>query len=122
MRGTKLIHDLVNAKTGRTVADAGTKMTPRFVRELEGKIEEVLVPDDELVGRYIAEDIIDEDSGLVYAEAGDEITESLLETFTSAGIEELNTLDIDHVNVGPYIRNTLAADKNANITFSGIAL
>ena len=112
LRGTKLIHDLVNAKNGRTVADAGTKMTPRYLRELEGKIEEVLVPDDELVGRYVAEDIIEEDSGLVYAEAGDEITEALLETFTSAGIEDINTLDIDHVNVGPYIRNTLAADKN----------
>ena len=112
LRGSKLTHDLVNAKTGRTVADEGTKMTPRFLRELEGKIEEVLVPDDELVGRYIAEDIIEEDSGLVYAEAGDEITEAMLETFTSAGVEEINTLDIDHVNVGPYIRNTLAADKN----------
>jgi len=112
LRGTKLTHDLVNAKTGRTVAEEGTKMTPRLLRQLSEKLEEVLVPDEDLIGRYIAEDVIDEKTGLVYVEAGDEITEEVLEALGEAGIEEINTLAIDHVNVGPYMRNTLAVDKN----------
>jgi DNA-directed RNA polymerase subunit beta len=31
-----------------------------------------------------------------------------------AGYDEIKVLDIDHINVGAYIRNTLAADKNAS--------
>ena len=112
LRGTKLSHDLVNAKTGRTVADAGTKMTPRLLRQMSEKLDEVLVPDEDLIGRYIAKDVIDDKTGLIYVEAGDEITEELLETLGEAGIEEIDTLAIDHVNVGPYIRNTLAVDMN----------
>ena len=52
------------------------------------------------------------DTGLVYAEAGDEISEELIETLINEGIKSLSTLAIDHINVGPYIRNTLAVDKN----------
>ena len=114
LRGMKLTHDLVNAKSGRTVAEVGNKMTPRLLRQLAEKLDEVLVPDEELIGRYIAKDVIDEKSGLVYVEAGDEITEEVMEMLTEAGIEEINTLAIDHVNVGPYIRNTLAVDKNTS--------
>src|SRR6185437_14585884 len=35
------------------------------------------------------------------------------ELLAEAGISELPVLAIDHVSVGPYIRNTLALDKNA---------
>ncbi len=34
LRGVKLTNDLINAKTGRVVAEAGTKMTPRLLRQL----------------------------------------------------------------------------------------
>ncbi|MEF3837755.1 hypothetical protein P0Q08_08470, partial [Campylobacter jejuni] len=63
-------------------------------------------------GQYVAEDLVNMETGEIYAEAGDEITEKLLGTLAEAGIDEIPVLDIDHVNVGPYIRNTLAADKN----------
>jgi DNA-directed RNA polymerase subunit beta len=52
------------------------------------------------------------ETGEIYAEAGDEITEKLLEAAEEAGYKEIPILDIDHVNVGAYIRNTLAVDKN----------
>ena len=113
MRGVKLTSDLINAKTGKTVAEAGTKLTPRFLKELKDKgMDEQLVTDEDLIGRYIATDMIDEETGLVYAEAGDEITEEVLEALMGAGVEQIDTLAIDHINVGPYIRNTLAVDKN----------
>ena len=58
-------------------------------------------------------DLINEETGEIYAEAGDEITAAALAQLVEAGIDELPVLDIDHVTVGPYIRNTLAIDKNA---------
>ena len=69
---------------------------------------------EELIGRYAAVDLINEKTGEIYVEAGEEITQAVLDLLEEAGIDDLPTLAIDHVNVGPYIRNTLAADKNSN--------
>jgi DNA-directed RNA polymerase subunit beta len=115
MKGVKLTHDLVNAKTGKTVAEAGAKMTPRLLNRLkEAGLKEMRVSSEELLGRYAALDIINEKNGEIYVEAGQEITQAVLDLFEENGIDLLPTLAIDHTNVGPYIRNTLAADKNSN--------
>ena len=113
MRGVKLTHDLVNAKTGDVVAEAGDKLSPRVCRRLEEEgLTDILVHDDELYGRYFAEDIINEATGEIYVEAGDEIDEEILITLGEAGVKSFGTLAIDHNNIGPYIRNTLTVDKN----------
>ncbi|MBP6952539.1 MAG: DNA-directed RNA polymerase subunit beta [Alphaproteobacteria bacterium] len=111
----KLSHDLVDANTGKVVAAEGAKMNPRFARKLQTEgLNEVLVDAADLIERYIANDLINEETGEVYAEAGDEITSALLATFAENNIQTIPTLDIDHVNVGAYLRNTLIADKNMN--------
>ena len=115
MRGHKLIADLVNAKGAKTVAEAGTKLTPRVIKKLrEGGLKEVLVTGEDIERRYIASDLINEKTGEIYAEAGDELTAELLESLTANGLKTLPTLAIDHVNVGAYLRDTLALDKNAS--------
>ena len=115
LRGLKLDYDLLNAKSGRVAIASGIKLTPRVLRELEKKgITDYIAPPEEILGRFVAEDIVDMKTGLVYLEAGDEITEEILEELDTAKISQIPTLAIDHVNVGPYIRNTLAADKNSN--------
>ena len=68
--------------------------------------------DEELLGHYIAEDLVNTETGEIYAEAGEEITEKSLKALSEAGFKEIPILDIDHVNVGAYIRNTLTVDKN----------
>jgi DNA-directed RNA polymerase subunit beta len=113
-RGVKLAHDLVDAKTGKARAEAGAKMTPRLARKLaEEGLEEIVVAREELIGRYLAIDIVNESTGEIYAEAGDEITETLLRQVEEGKVSELPVLSIDHVSIGPYIRNTLLIDKNA---------
>jgi DNA-directed RNA polymerase subunit beta len=110
----KLGVDLRDARTGEVALAAGERMTPRQARRLrEAGLADILVHDEELAGRYFAADLINEETGEVYFEAGDEITVQALAQLTEAGIDELPVLDIDHVTVGPYIRNTLAIDKNA---------
>ena len=109
----KLTHDLIDANTGKVVAAEGAKINLRFSRKLQTEgLKEILVYLDDLVGRYIAYDLINESTGEVYAEAGDEITPPMLEILAAGGIQTIPTLDIDHVNVGAYLRNTLMADKN----------
>src|SRR3546814_13347295 len=72
----------------------------------------VFVTDEQLVGSYISADFINEETGEVIAEAGDELSEPLMNTLVEAGAKEVSLLAIDHINVGAYFRNTLAVDKN----------
>ena len=112
-KGVKLERDLVDARSGEVVAENGTKITPRTIKKLvEGGLKDVVASEGEIIGRYIAEDVINETTGEVYAEAGDEITSDSLAELLELGIKKLTTLAIDDVNVGPYLRNTVAADKN----------
>ncbi|MEE8145411.1 MAG: DNA-directed RNA polymerase subunit beta, partial [Kiloniellales bacterium] len=115
MRGVKLVRDLVDAKTGKVVAEVGSKMTPRLARKLSDKgLKHQLISDEELLGRFIANDYINEKTGEIHCEAGDEVTEAMLASLRETGVKELVTLAVDHINVGSYIRDTLAADKNNN--------
>jgi DNA-directed RNA polymerase subunit beta len=112
-RGYKAINDLVDADSGKVVLEAGKKLTVRQARQLAEKgLRALRLTDQELIGRYIAEDLVNPKTGEIYAEAGEEITEKNLKVLNEAGYKELPLLDIDHVNVGAYIRNTLVVDKN----------
>ena len=70
-----------------------------------------IIPTEEIFGRYSAYDLVNEKTGEIYIEAGDEIAAENLDKLDEAGIDQLELLDIDYVNTGPWIRNTLKADK-----------
>ena len=113
MKGMKAVADLIDADTGEVVVGAGRKLTARAARQLAEKgLKALKVTDEELEGLYIAEDVVNMQTGEIYVEAGDEITAKMLAMLADLGIDELPLLDIDHVNTGAYIRNTLAVDKN----------
>src|SRR3546814_7227100 len=66
MRGVKLAQDLIDAKTGEAVAEAGQKITPRLAKKLvEGGLKNVFVTNEQLVGSYISTDFINEETGEV---------------------------------------------------------
>ncbi|WP_295736370.1 DNA-directed RNA polymerase subunit beta [uncultured Bartonella sp.] len=112
-KGMKLLADLVDADTGEVVAQAGKKLTARAAKVLAEKgLKEIKATEDDLYGSYLAEDIVNYQTGEIYLEAGDEIDEKTLQILLDQNVDEINVLDIDHVNIGAYIRNTLAADKN----------
>ncbi len=126
IRGTKPLFDIVDAKSGEVIAEAGKKVTPRTVKKLidEGKVKNISVPYEQILGRFAAKDIINEETGEIWVEAGDEltleydkednVTGGSLKTLLDNGVTDIPTLDIDNINVGPYIRNTMAVDKNLN--------
>ena len=115
MKGVKASADLIDADTGEVAVEAGRKLTVRAARQLADKgLKALRASDADLHGQYIAEDLYNPATGEIYAEAGDEITEKSLAGLLEAGFTELPVLDIDHVNIGGYIRNTLKVDKNAS--------
>jgi DNA-directed RNA polymerase subunit beta len=112
-RGAKLLEPLIDADTGEVVAETDTKMTARLARKIAEKTKAVMVSRADLLGRYMAIDMVNEETGEISAEAGEELAEPRLAALEEAGVTELATLAIDQGN-GPWIRNTLAIDKNGN--------
>src|SRR6202158_1932088 len=115
MRGIKPTSDLIDAKTGKVAIEAGRKVTARLAKKLADEgLKELLVSEEDLHGRYLAQDIVNLETGEIYGEAGEELDAKLLATLKDLGLKEIPILDIDHVNVGAFIRNTLHVDKNSN--------
>ena len=114
-KGTKPSADLVDAKTGEVVFAAGAKITARKAKKAaEDGLTDLLFSDEDLFGHYIAEEVVNLETGEIYVECGDELDEEVLAKLVELGFKKLPVLDIDHINVGPYIRNTLKADKSVN--------
>jgi DNA-directed RNA polymerase subunit beta len=113
MRGLRPVNDLVDADSGEVVIEGGKKLTVRQARVLAEKgVKALKVANEDLYGQFLANDAVNLESGEIYAEAGDELNEKLLTLLVEAGNNQIVVLDIDHVNTGAYIRNTLAVDKN----------
>jgi len=112
-RALRLSKDLIDADTGKVVASAGTRLNKRVIGELQKKgLKHVLFSSEDLVGKFLANDIKiseEEDGTLAY---GDELTVEILEKIEGAGIKTIEVLDIDNYNAGPSIRNSTKADKN----------
>ena len=114
-KGVKIERDLVNAKNGEVVAELGTKLSARAAKKLaEDGVKELRLTDEEMIGRFFASDLVNFDNGEIFAEAGDEVSADHLKTFEEIGLKEFDSIDVDHINIGAYVRNTLAADKNRN--------
>ena len=61
------------------VVEAGKKITPRLARKIaDDGVKELLVRDEDLYGLYLADELVNEKTGEIFAEAGDEIDEKLL--------------------------------------------
>ncbi|QZD87285.1 DNA-directed RNA polymerase subunit beta [Qipengyuania psychrotolerans] len=114
-RGQKPAFPLVDAKTGEEVFAAGQKISPRAANKAaKDGLETLLLPTEEIFGRYASVDMIDESTGRIYIEAGDEVSAENLEVLDGAGVDSLVLLDVDHITTGPWIRNTMKVDKAEN--------
>ena len=111
-RGQKPNHEVIDADSGEVIFKANEKITPRRANQAaKDGVKNVLIPTEEIFGRFSAYDLINEKTGEIYIEAGDEVSEENLAKLDAAGVQTLELLDIDYVNTGPWIRNTLKADK-----------
>ena len=111
LRGETLNFDLVAA--GKTIVEAGKRITARHVKQLEqAKIAALEVPDEYLVGRILAHDVVDTKTGELLASANDEINEGHLEKLRKADITSVGTLWVNDLDRLPYISNTLRIDPS----------
>src|SRR4051812_40314186 len=94
------------------VVKKNTKFTRVAIKKLkEAELDRLPSETADLIGKVSAEDVVDKETGEVLLECNEEVTEVTLERLKEAGVGEFKVLFIDGLNVGPYLRDTLIADK-----------
>jgi len=122
LRGQLASFDVLD-KNGVVVIQKDKRINAKHIRELEAaKTKTIAVPDDYLIGRVVARNIVDPDSGEILAYANDEITEELLATLRDAGIKQLETIYTNDLDSGAYISQTLRTDETADQMAARIAI
>ncbi len=114
LRGEMAFFD-IRSKTGKVLVPNGKRITARHVKMIEeAGVTALDVPDEYLLGKILAHDIIDKASGEVLADANAELTEELLENLRDAGIKKMAVLYVNDLDQGPYISSTLNIDVSKN--------
>ena len=110
LRGETLNFDIVHH--GKVMVEAGKRITQRHVREIAKVGMQTLdVPDDYVLGRILAVDIVDTKTGELLAACNDELTLEHLAKFRQSGIERIVTLYVNDLDRGPFISQTLRVDS-----------
>ncbi|MDA9344469.1 DNA-directed RNA polymerase subunit beta [Gammaproteobacteria bacterium] len=113
LRGQTLPVDL-KIKT-KVIVEANKRITARHVRELEkANISSLKVSDDFLIGKVLAKDVFNQETGEVLIPANTEIDVTVIEALRESKVEELHCLYINELDKGPYISTTLRADPTSN--------
>ncbi len=97
---------------GKVLVEEGRRITARHVRELETSgVKALQVPEDYVIGKVLAHDVVDETSGEILANANDELTGELLEKLRDAGVKQFKTIFTNDLDHGPYVSSTLGIDQ-----------
>ncbi|WP_233883182.1 DNA-directed RNA polymerase subunit beta [Paraburkholderia flagellata] len=113
----------ISDREGKVIVQKDKRINAKHIRDLEtAKTTYISVPEDYLLGRVLAKNVVDGDTGEVIANANDEITESVLEKLREAKIKDIQTLYTNDLDQGPYISSTLRIDETADKMAARIAI
>jgi len=122
LRGEVARFDIAD-KNGKVVVEKDKRINAKHIRDLDAAGTKLIsVPEDYLLGRVLAKNIVDPDTGEVLANANDELTEGVLEKLRDADVKEIQTLYTNDLDQGPYISSTLRTDDTADQTAARIAI
>jgi DNA-directed RNA polymerase subunit beta len=113
----------ITDKNGNVIVEKDKRITARHIKQLgDSGTQYLSVPEDYLVGRIVARNLVDAETGEIVAKANDELTESLLKKLRAAGVKELPCLFTNELNQGAYISQTLAMDETADQLAARVAI
>ena len=122
MRGEIARFD-ISTPSGKLIVSKDKRITVKHVRDLEqAGLQRIGVPDEFVIGRTLAHNLIDKQSGEVIANANDEITDDLLAKLRQAAIPQLQTIYTNDLDQGPYISQTLRIDETADQLAAQVAI
>ncbi|ALL63780.1 DNA-directed RNA polymerase beta subunit [Paraburkholderia caribensis MBA4] len=122
LRGEVARFDITD-RDGKVIVQKDKRINAKHIRDLENaKTKYISVPEDYLLGRVLAKNVVDGDTGEVIANANDEVTESVLDKLREAKIKDIQTLYTNDLDQGPYISSTLRIDETADKMAARIAI
>ncbi len=122
LRGEVARFDITD-KSGKVMVAKDKRINAKHVRDIEAAgVKHISVPEDYLLGRVLAKNIVDPDTGEVVAVANDELTEELLAKLREANITAIQTLYTNDLDQGGYISQTLRTDDTADQTAARVAI
>jgi DNA-directed RNA polymerase subunit beta len=122
MRGEIARFDITD-KSGKVLVSRDKRINARNIREIEAAgITRISVPEDYLIGRALAKNIVDQDTGEIIAKANDELTEEILARLRQAGVKEMETLYTNDLDQGAYMSQTLRVDETVDQMAARIAI
>jgi DNA-directed RNA polymerase subunit beta len=114
LRGEVATFDIVS-KGGTVIVESGRRITARNIRQIEKeKLKTLAVPAEYILGRALANNIVDEKTGEILVECNTELTEELLVQLSEAGVKSIATLYTNELDCGPFISDTLRIDPSRN--------
>ena len=122
LRGEVAKFDILD-KAGKVIVAKDKRITVKHIRDMaEAGIKKILVPDEFVMGRVIAHNVISPETGEILANANDEVTEDLLGKLVIAGVEQVQTLYVNDLDRGAYISSTLRMDETADQWAARVAI
>jgi DNA-directed RNA polymerase subunit beta len=113
----------INDKSGKTIVAKDKRITVKHIRDMEAEgIKKIEAPDEFLLGRTLAHDVVNKETGEIIASANDEVTETLLAKLRESRIGNIQTLFINDLDEGPYVSQTLRADETTDRTAARVAI
>jgi len=113
----------IHGKDGKVIVAKDKRITARNLRELsDAGVKRIAVPADYVVGRSLAQNVVDKSTGEMLAKANDEVTEDLLAKLSAAGIGEIRTIYTNDLDMGPFISQTLRTDDTPDQYAAKVAI
>ena len=95
------------------IAKADRKISRATAKRLTSAgLETVPIGTDELLGKYLAHDVIDETTGEVVVGINEEVTPDVLDKIRLKGIREFSVLYMENPRLDTCMRDTVASDKS----------
>jgi DNA-directed RNA polymerase subunit beta len=113
----------INDKSGKLIVAQNKRITVKHIRDMEAAgIKKLIAPDEFIIGRALAHNVVNSDTGEIVANANDEITETLLAQLREAKVSKVQTLFTNDLDQGAYISQTLRADETTDLNAARIAI
>jgi len=113
----------VTDRDGRVLVEKDKRVNAKHIRDMAAAgIERISVPEDFLLGRILAKNIVDAETGELIARANDEITETVLVSLRDAKVAAIETLYTNDLDRGAYISQTLRTDDTADQMAARVAI
>src|SRR5512133_2045018 len=122
LRGETIKFDILD-KHDKVIVPKDKRITVKYIRDMEAAgIKKIAVPDDYLLGRVIAHNVVDTETGEILGNANDEITETMLAKLKEAEASSIQTIYTNDLDQGPYISQTLRVDETADQFAARVAI